>query len=199
VVCYSQVSPPKTYIHLSSVRATCPTHLILLDSITRISVSTYIITWRERIISVTLMAVRCGWGEWQTQWMYSIYGCTKYWEWLPLTCDRKHARYRLKLKDLIFETSRPTVWETSLRMATEALQRRRERLQVTHGPKFLRSRDSSVTTVTELRTAQPMNQASIPGKENKFLTSTASRAILGHIQVDCFRNMMAHGDAREEK
>jgi hypothetical protein len=33
---FPQVSPSKPCIHLSSTRATCPTHLILLDLITRI-------------------------------------------------------------------------------------------------------------------------------------------------------------------
>ena len=34
VVSFPQVSPPKPCIHLSPVRATCPTHLILIDFIT---------------------------------------------------------------------------------------------------------------------------------------------------------------------
>jgi hypothetical protein len=88
-------------------------------------VSTYIITRCERNVSVPLLDVWCR-SHWQSQWMYSIYGYTKYWKWLPLTCDKNHVRCRLKLKDLIFDTSGPTVWETLLRMATEALQRRRD-------------------------------------------------------------------------
>jgi len=145
---------------LLPIRATCPAHL--LDFITRISLSTYIIIRCERNVCVPLLDVRCR-SQWQSQWTHSIYGYTKHWKWLPFTRDKNHVRYRLKLKDLIFDTSRPTVWEPLLRMATEALQRRRDGLQVTPGPNFMQSRDSSVSTVTELRATRPMNRASIPG------------------------------------
>jgi hypothetical protein len=36
VVSYPQISSPKPCMHLSSIRATCPAHLILLDVVTRI-------------------------------------------------------------------------------------------------------------------------------------------------------------------
>ena len=155
--------PNPIYTSLLPIRATCPAHLILLDFITRISVSTYINTRCERNIFVPLLEVRCR-SQWQPQWMYSIYGYTKYWKWLPLTRDKNHVRCKLKLKDLIFDTSRPTVWETLLRSATEALQRGRDGLQVIPGLKSLRSRDSSVSIVTEPRATRPMNRASTPSR-----------------------------------
>ena len=135
------------------------------DLITRISICVYVYyhtVWLKRLCASVGLRYR---SQWQSQWMYSIYGYTKYWKWFPLTCDKNQVRYRLKFKNLIFETSRPTVWETLLRRATEALKRRRDGLQVTSGPKITRSRGSSVSTGTKLRAARPMNQASIPGTE----------------------------------
>ena len=41
VVAFSQVSPPKPYIRLSPIRATCPVHVIFLDLITRTVLAEY--------------------------------------------------------------------------------------------------------------------------------------------------------------
>jgi len=144
VVCYSQVSPPKTYIHLFS-----PPYVLhappisFFDLITWISICVYAYhhtVWAKRPCA----SVGLGHGsQWQSQWLYSNYGYTKYWKWHPLTGDRyrvgtgqrrrilfsisrdpqfeEHegsyflyfATHSLRnIKDLIFYTSRPTVWET---------------------------------------------------------------------------------------